>query len=43
MLRGGFIMNYTTPDIEVIAVKNNLDVDSSESQKPGSGEDWETD
>lgn len=21
---GGFVMNYTTPDIEVIAVKNDL-------------------
>ena len=23
-MRGGFIMNYTTPDVEVIAVKNDL-------------------
>ena len=37
VLRGGFIMNYTTPDIEVIAVKNDL-VASASSQTDKDGE-----
>ena len=36
VLRGGFIMNYTTPDIEVIAVKNDLVASASGTEQDGS-------
>ena len=36
-MRGGFIMNYTTPDIEVIAVKNDLVVGASGDVNIGEG------